>query len=449
MAKAIFEIPEIVLNIAKYLSPADLAQACRVSRSWFVPFVSQLWRSIQLDQWIDGNLAPALPRYSAFVRELRCPRYIEPEVLGAQFEQLTLFRAPLLDNTNIDIFKQILRENPNINSLWVVFDRPLFTANERDEFFESVAGMSKLRSLHFSGLGFPVYPGELAHLLNKLTWLKTLVLEECYYSRLPRGTEPTALTIEQSGHLRSLSTDCFREDTLDIILEITQCSPQLEQLVMLEATVYRTNIMMSPRLEWFAEKLHSYCQHLDQLKFHACDLDQNGLACLLSAFPKLRKFEFTDCSMKHGEILAQIIQHESCRDSFEEISLQNSSSRMDPTCADEVFLLLRKFTKLKKVSLTQCKLLALDFVRSQEEFGYVLASRDLQVLSITITGPNKKWAPPEVFPEKYTPIRDDAEDEDHDLIQVPDYHLYNAVMEEFERQPKLDRSAIRFDYSWF
>ncbi|KAK3823082.1 MAG: hypothetical protein J3Q66DRAFT_424668 [Benniella sp.] len=449
MTKTIFDLPEILLSIAIHLAPADLAQACRVSRGWFVPFASKLWYSIQQDQWTDGNLLPALPRYAVFVRELRCPLYLPSNSLGHRFNQLTLFSAPKIDPDNLDVIEQVLKHNPDIRDLFLPFALSREYADRIKDITQTVAGMTKLKRLKLRGL--LTAPGDLGSLLDQLPELESLTLEDCGYAH-PPGMEPDPADIpedpvtqlehsQQAQQLRSLQMD-GNLDCFEIILEIARRSPLLEQLWFVFMTTYE--LVMSPKMAWFTQKLGSHCQHLNQLVIHGCEINGEGLECLLSAFPRLRKFHAIDVSMRHYDVLDFLVQHKSCCDSLEEVSVGRVTQYLEGSLGmtGTVRELLQGFPRLRKVHLRQCRIAASEFVLYRTRDKYFVASKDLEVLAITLSGPGKSWVPAEVHSEDGHAYWGSRTDDDED--EKPDYSLYNEVMEEIRLQPKLDPSTIQF-----
>lgn len=448
MTTTIIDLPEILLNIAIHLTPADLAQACRVSRGWFVPFASQLWRSIQQHQWTDGNLRSALPRYAVFVRELYCHPYLASDALGVQFNQLTLFWAPRLVPNNMETVDQILKHNPDIQDLSLSFALPEECAGWVHGVIQTVGRMTKMKRLSLGEL--LAAPGDLGSLLDQLPGLESLTLEDCGYIFLPlMESDPADIpadSAKQSKHpqesrqLQSLqmhgNKDCF-----ELIHEIARRSPLLEQLALVNG-----DLRMSSELRRFALALGSYCQHLDQLAIRGCNMNVAGLAQLLFAFPSLRRFQVMDVPMRHGNVLKFLSQHKSCRESLEEVSVSVGYTQsylegsVDVTVS--VLTLLQEFPKLRKVYLRQCCIPATKFVAYREFYNSFVASRDLEVLEITFIGPRKSWVPAEVHSEEAHRYWGSSGDDNAD--ETPDHSLYSEIMEAIHRQPRLDASAIRF-----
>ncbi|KAI7829707.1 hypothetical protein BC939DRAFT_499834 [Gamsiella multidivaricata] len=177
MADTIFDIPEICLLIAKHLSKNDLASACRVRRSWFAPFASELWRSIDPDQWTNHTFRSAFPRYSAFIRELRCGSLVPLDVLGLHCTQLTLLHVPGL--LSYPVLERALQSNPRIEELRL---RAVVTKEDVQgivEIFRTMVGMKMLKTLSFTHFKMP--SEALEYLLDHLSGLQSLEIDgwEC------------------------------------------------------------------------------------------------------------------------------------------------------------------------------------------------------------------------------------------------------------------------------
>jgi hypothetical protein len=496
---AIFDLPEILLNIAIHLAPADLARACRVSRGWFVPFASELWRSIQYDNWKDGSLLSAFSRYAVFVRELRCPLLLPPYALGFLFSQFSLFRAPLpwfnqltlfrapqlglrfnqmalikapqighrfnqltlfsapkLDPENVDTIKLILKHNPNIQNLFLPFAFSQEQASRAKDVFKTVTGMKKLNHLVLRGL--LVTPGELGSLLDRLPALESLTLQNGGYDNpnmvsfpvgIPDDPVPPLEYPQRGRQLRSLQMDASRH-CLAIILEIARHSPLLQRLAWMN--MFTMDFTVSPELVSFTQKLGSLCPRLDQLEIDFCYGDREGLECWLSAFPKLRKLHVKDATpMDHNDVLRSLRRHPSCHDSLEEVTVEKSMYReISAIVVSPIIELLRGFPKLRKVRMRQCRIPVSRFVTLRNVYGYIVASQDLEVLEVTMVGPCKSWAPAEVHSEEshafWATLSGHWATRQYSKVDVnlPDYKLYYAILDELCRLPKLDLSTVQF-----
>jgi hypothetical protein len=312
--------------------------------------------------------------------------------------------------------------------------------------FQAVSGMTKLKELKLRELVFA--PGNLGSLLDQLLLLESLTLEKCGHEHpatspedIPEDTVSQQEHPQQGQQLRSLQMD-GNLDCFEIILEIARRSPLLKRLVLVNMTTY--DLMISSRLAWYARNLGSQCPHLDELVISKCEVNAGGFVCLLSAFPKLRKLQVMDIPMKHGHVLRSLSNHKRCRDSLEEVSIGKSENYLDGSLyvTISVLALLQKFPKLRKVHLRQCRVLASRVVLYQRRYGSIVASKDLEVLEITLTGPRKSWVPAAVHSvdaHAYWASIGDAE-----VGEKPDHSLYNEMMKEAHRLPKLDSSTIRF-----
>ncbi|KAF9274225.1 hypothetical protein BGZ68_000857, partial [Mortierella alpina] len=187
MPSNILAIPEILILVAGHLPPADLASACRTCRGWFAPFAGQLWRSIEADQWTHGALTVALPRYSTFIRELRCSRFTSLEALGPECSHLALLRAPEVTPDNLVLLQAIVDRNQDIEDLWLTFEREMPVSIE---LLEAMAGLKKLRHLSIDA-SWAATHDHILHLLDHLPELESLRVESWIWPSL-RETE-TAL----------------------------------------------------------------------------------------------------------------------------------------------------------------------------------------------------------------------------------------------------------------
>lgn len=237
-----------------------------------MPFASQLWRSIEQDQWTDGNLRPALPRYSAFVHQLRCPLFFPLDAEGLPCTRLTLFRVPQIDTDNVDIIGEILRKNPDLQELWLVFN---LWGDKVAEIMDIVASMTKLKTLTIWRVR--VSAGTLGPLLDRLAGLESLHLEECFHDLIPelgdymQSTNDVAPTLLEDGQpsrqLRSFRISCSLNQP-EIIFEVTRGCPQLEQLSVMDWVQ-----LEDFKRDWFIRQLRSHCPRLKQVELRYWGMD--------------------------------------------------------------------------------------------------------------------------------------------------------------------------------
>ncbi|KAF9584493.1 hypothetical protein BGW38_006249 [Lunasporangiospora selenospora] len=172
----VLQMPEILLHIARFLPPSDQAQCSRVCRRWFAPFASELWRFIQPDQFTHEALVEALPRYSSFIRQLRCGTYDSLQRLSSDCTQLTVLVAPGIYQGNIKSISAILERNPGLEELEIRNQGGLHLGDRLD-FLLLIASKlaSSLKSLDIRNFRMP--HGVLAHILESLLQLESLGLE--------------------------------------------------------------------------------------------------------------------------------------------------------------------------------------------------------------------------------------------------------------------------------
>ncbi|KAG0366250.1 hypothetical protein BC939DRAFT_447183 [Gamsiella multidivaricata] len=467
----IFDIPEINLQIAKHLPPADLASACRVCRSWFVPFASQLWRSIQPDQWTHGALTDALPRYSVFVRQLRCSLFVNLDTLGPECTRLTLFKAPRLNHSAFPVLKRILESNPDIEELTLISDFGMSAIQLTMETIRIVAGLAKMRKLVL--MDFVAPRGALEYMMEKLPRLEALSIEG--WEDLPplsQEVDPATGAVVLSGameeevsdmteqfgrdseqqhqqqgqrQLRYLSMDEF-QDGYESVLRIVRHTPLLEHLSLTQTRASAIDLTISPQLVQLCQQLRSHCPRLDQLSLNYISVDIGGLEYLLMAFPRMRKLAVNNVYLPQLALLSMLLNQDALQESLEDIRIADIGAIVDTLASSMLLALLRKFKKLKRVSLPFHIIEAEDMIRSDGEFKEELTCRNLEVLEVSIIGPNKSWAPPEAHAEGDL----DTDDEDENQEEQPrEYELYDAVMKRLDALPKLDKNTIRFRYKTF
>ncbi|KAG0320429.1 hypothetical protein BGZ99_004516 [Dissophora globulifera] len=470
-ARSILEVPEICFHIARYLAPADLALACRVSRSCFIPFASTLWRSIKPDQWTDGALGQALPRYSHFIRQLRFPLYIRLDDLELEYTRLVLFRAPMIKSSTVSLINGILRRNPDIEDLCIQCDSPQAIFEALAETMRIVAGMDKLKKLVMSGFN-DTMPNTLDFLLNRLPKLEILGLSEWHHGEHPglaldletghlvpkkegksedekpgeeeeeeaggevdgqwmmdeplppqyqyqrqkqQRSVPRALRIlEVSGPYCSFQT----------ALRVASYSPLLNRLQLAEDLMRQVWPM---DIEVFAQQLSVFCPQLDELDLFDTELDGDGVSDLLTAFPRLRclyathpgpaPFRFLRCINEFQPVFGATL---------EVIELVRSRDRPQSmsTCT-EILIMLSSFSNLRKVHLKDFfvfaeDLVALDMVQGSGDGVpnryFSFACKDLEVLELIIMGPNNRWVPKDLL--------DSDDDSDNDSDEFDDSNVF-------------------------
>ncbi|KAF8927478.1 hypothetical protein EDD21DRAFT_364959 [Dissophora ornata] len=481
---AIFDIPEICLHIAWHLAPADLALACRVCRSWFVPFASELWRSIKPDQWTHGSMDDALPRYSTFIRELSCSTFVPLNDMGPQCTRLTLLEVSIIGLDNIDIIDKILLRNPDLEvlSLRVVSlqnDSGVISIYKRMEYVRIVAGLRKLKKLSLGS--FRVLPGALRYLLEQLPGLELLTIEgwteEASHdlwmdpkSGLLLPAEPGAIeepqvTDQQSAQQlqqlqwqeeplpRSLRSFHADDCLLETIVKVIQVSPLLESLLLSN----NQSLVLSPELTQFCQQLRVHCPRLNQFSLYQSDVDIPGLQRLFSAYQSLKYFRAEDISISRHNLLLFLSRClDTHHESLEEIYLDSNPGFFEQReSSNQVLKILRSFPALKKVSLGRCTIDAEEMVEGCSVVDGVIHNRlpfvcqNLELLQVTIRGPDRNWAPPHVFADEDILSQGEDEDEDEDERHNHDqFALYDKVMDQLCKLPNLDTTTVSFTYKF-
>lgn len=281
---AIFKIPEIIALIAVHMSPADLASAARVSRLWHSPCASQLWRQILEDQSMWTSLTDALPQYSNFVRELSCSRYFELARIGTYCSHLVLFRPPIIDVNNIDLFIGILEHNRNIKTLALSFQHP-------ERILEAVATVLNLvKVLNLISLevdNVMVESGTLERILDSSHILEYLEISRWREIQAPSAAPSMANSL--NPHCPVLETFAVSSvhDPFTLVLIVAKSAPNLKALSFSDMDEPFQTLVQNPVLADFSPKLKASCPHLHELTLCRNAHDIGGLNILLDAFPGL------------------------------------------------------------------------------------------------------------------------------------------------------------------
>ncbi|KAG0036739.1 hypothetical protein BGZ82_003776 [Podila clonocystis] len=318
---AIFKIPEIIALIALYLPPADLASAARISRSWLCPCASELWRQVFEDQSMWTSLTDALPQYSEFVRELSCGRYFDLARIGTYCSHLVLFRPPIIDVNNIDLFIEILARNKSIRTLALIFQHP---ERERDKVATVLDMVTTLSLISLEVDNVVVAIGTLERILDS-----SHTLEHLGISRWRERQAPYAILSIPS----SRNPICPRLDTLSVsslhdpftlVLTVAKSAPNLESLSFSDMDEPFQTLVLSPVLANFSTKLKASCPHLKDLTLCRNAHNIYGLNILLDAFPGLRSIHAEEDS-DTACVLQALAQHQLGHPFLETIVLSSQS----------------------------------------------------------------------------------------------------------------------------
>ncbi|GJJ78487.1 hypothetical protein EMPS_10846 [Entomortierella parvispora] len=149
------EIPELLALIARHLEKPDLAAACRVNKSWFVPFAEQLWRSLQFQDISEsgGKLLQSLPRYAIYVYTICFPSYCDLSQLIltpdlSHLTSLTFFEVPYESQA---VIQDILRQNPLLDYLTIELgiDIPEEKEAKARDMVKTMLRLKRLETLSF------------------------------------------------------------------------------------------------------------------------------------------------------------------------------------------------------------------------------------------------------------------------------------------------------------
>ncbi|KAF9390933.1 hypothetical protein CPB97_008038 [Podila verticillata] len=319
---AIFKIPEIIALIALHMSPADLASAARVSRRWHSPCASQLWRQILEDQSMWTSLTDALPQYSNFVRELSCSRYFDLARIGTSCSHLVLFRPPIIDVNNIDLFIKILERNKNIKTLALSFQHP-------ERILEAVTTVLQLvKALNLISLevdNVVVDRGTLEHILDSSHTLEYLEISRWCEVQAPSAAISMANSLNPYCPVLETLAVSSVHDPFTLVLTVAKSAPNLKALSFSDMDEPFQTLVQSPVLVDFSSKLKASCPHLHELTLCRNAHDIDGLNILLDAFPGLRSIhaeEYSDTAC----VLQALAQHPLGHPFLETIVLSSQSA---------------------------------------------------------------------------------------------------------------------------
>lgn len=318
---AIFKIPEIIAFIALHLPPADLASAARIGRNWFYPCASELWRHILEDQSMWTSLTDALPRYSDFVRELSCSRYLDLARIGTYCSHLVLFRPPVIGVNNIDLFIEILARNRNIRKLALSFQNPERILDKVAAVLDMVMPLS-LISLEVDNV--VVVIGTLERILDSSHTLEYLEISRWRESQAPFAIP--SIPNSRNPHCPRLDTLAVSSlhDPFTLLLTVAKSAPNLESLSFSDMDEPFQTLVLSPVLADFSAKLKASCPHLNNLTLCRNAHNIDGLNKLLDAFPGLRSIHAEEDS-DTACVLQALAQHPLGHPCLESIVLSSQS----------------------------------------------------------------------------------------------------------------------------
>ncbi|KAG0034865.1 hypothetical protein BGZ81_002631 [Podila clonocystis] len=321
---AIFKIPEIIALIALHLPPSDLASAARISRNWFCPCASELWRQVLEDQSMWTSLTDALPQYSDFVRELSCGRYFDLARIGTYCSHLVLFRPPIIDVNNIDLFIEILARNKSIRTLALIFQHPERVPDKVATVLDMVTTLS-LISLEVDNVVVAI--GTLERILDSSNTLEHLAISRWREIQAPYAIP--SIPNSRNPHcprLETLSVSSLH-DPFTLVLTVAKSAPNLESLSFADMDEPFHSLVLSPVLANF-----------------------NGLNVLLDAFPGLRSIHAEEDS-DTACVLQALAQHQLGHPCLETIVLSSQSPLTHTWASAALNHLLLKKRALKDIRL--------------------------------------------------------------------------------------------------
>ncbi|KAF9940980.1 hypothetical protein BGZ67_006218 [Mortierella alpina] len=459
MPNDILTIPEVLILIAGHLPPADLASACRTCRSWFVPFAGQLWRSIEPDQWTHGALTRALPRYSTFIRELRCSRFTSLEALGSECTHLTLLRAPELTPDNLDLLHVVVNRNQDIEDLCLTFEQKMPVP------VELLRAMASLRKLRRLSINAPWIASQthIRHLLEHLPELESLRVESWAMPSL-RDTE-TALEnppqkpdkSPKQHQLQSLSV-AGNVHMESILRDFAFHFPRLKALT-LEGDFENLFSGDAEATRRLPQEISTRCPLLTDLGFmNTVCLEPQDLRTLLSSVPGLRRLSV--CGNLSEERVIHILlltraQEPKILDHVEHIELR-CHSHIPHRLEAAILQTLSDFPELKRLSLPAATIDADILAKSiqdlqlQPGLGDKWVCKNLEELSLRITGSHQDWIRSGVIDrsidEEQQEDRDEGDKVDggQDVEVSARYNSFDTIVNYLSTQPKLDFHSVKF-----
>ncbi|KAG0206895.1 hypothetical protein BGX28_001764 [Mortierella sp. GBA30] len=503
MARATFQIPELLTHIAQFLSRSDLASASSVSRLWHDILDKELWHTLgpELDEvWTNKTFLNSLRKHSHVIRELDCPVVSAMNRLIPNCTRLIKFSPPQVDAMNMQKTGVLLSQNPDLEDLELICDKFTFQAADVMTLVDFVIPLKKLKRLTFEYNCAD--PRLLLKLVRDLPRLEYLKVEAWSREQLEYGskggweTEEDYLDEDEDededdfdseddddddgnstdGNIdkdkRYVKPDIddrpsryslrsFHADGLpgmSWVIEIAKASPDLESLTIAgDVSALNLGLQLSPELVQWGMQLQKGCPRLAELQIrNFMIIDRPALQAFLSfGFPSLRRFTFYRSNMEEAEVL-QIMSFlgpkTNYRETLEYILIEPRYEPGMKRTSRFILDLLTTFTKLQTVVLESCVIEAEDMIkrlRGMQKSGVIggpWACKDLEHLHVSIRGPAKGWTRRSVVNEE----RDDRDE----IRSRPDqtkhpwnkYELFDSVLQHLRSMPKLSLSNVRFCY---
>ena len=264
------DTPEILSLIAAVLPRTDLANACAVAKSWFRPFASQLWRSIQPLDFEKRAFVRALPRYQGLVRELVCPLICPVLSRLLHFRSLTAFSPPKVQKDSAEALLSVIQnQRASLEQLNLQLDD---VPNLPDMALQAVSTLSRLRSLFLTGYCFD--PIGIEFILDHIPTLQELhVVQESGANLSNLKFQPKFLrqwAKERGKKKASYRLRSFGFETLECsfypLISIVESSADLEQLVIKDWKCSLNVQLVRVGCQELAHTLRQSCPRLKDLQ---------------------------------------------------------------------------------------------------------------------------------------------------------------------------------------
>ncbi|KAF8927006.1 hypothetical protein BGZ47_002422, partial [Haplosporangium gracile] len=296
-------------------------------------------------------------------------------------------------------------------------------------------------------------------------------------------TTATISTAETSTprQLRRLSLVDI-EFSFEYFLRLVQDYPLLESIVLEgsdESAHFRPG--ESSSFIPFCEQLRILCPRLDQLSLKSVEINNDGLEYLLSAFPRLKRLAIANTPMVDSEILQILLDRPGYSETLEDIELTHDFST-GPSAAATLEV-LRRFHRLRRLRVTYGTIMLAPLIQlfnetndgqqqqqhhqqQQPQQHQQTTSSDnsddlqsqgqihatptrpgevLEVFDVTIVGPSRDWAPPELlvdeYEDRYEQQEHDADDVDKTYPLSDELDMPGAFKDSFAKNTSYSRST--------
>ncbi|KAF9407194.1 hypothetical protein BGZ94_002799 [Podila epigama] len=318
-------IPEIVERVAVYLDRTSITTATRVQKSWYQAWLPVLWHTIDDGHhWHNSRFLEALAKHGDLIRVLYCSRYDEidmllpsafPQQQSALCKNLTTLVLPKTTSANESQHAQLIRQNPNLKKLNVIFHDEL--SSEFSDLTNAIGQLKHLHSLAFNGnkklqvstlesilkqcSSTVASDGSATSTLQELSLCKTFFLKhpfgtgEEFASGLLATSDPSTGLVSHDTMIEN--KELFAVTTLlldsvactqDLVLNLTSRFPHLTKLSMREAA----EIYLRPD---FPTRLAQRCPNIKTIDVSdTVDMEDSTIFALISNFPSLHTLHVSD-----------------------------------------------------------------------------------------------------------------------------------------------------------